>query len=80
MWSPKYSEVRETFRRVKQIKQGDIDNSRPKTFQLAKKINENKRRNQHEFEEHIKNLAALQRRISSIGSVSFVTAETFLDE
>ena len=71
--SPQYSEVREAFRRVKSVKQAEIDNRKPDTFKLSKKLRENRRRNQHEYEEHIKNLASLQRRISSIGSVRLNT-------
>ncbi len=57
--SPEYSEIRETFRRVNQIKRGAVDNQKPKTYNLSKKLNDNRRRNMHDFEEHIKNLASL---------------------
>lgn len=64
-----YSEVRETFRRVQSLKKGAVDSKQPKSFHMSKKINENRRRNMFNFEEHIKNLASLQRRINSIGSI-----------
>jgi len=70
MNSPEYSEVREAFRRVNSLQKGSIDSKKPKTFHLSKKLNQNRRRNMHHFEEHIKNLASLQRRISSIGSIN----------
>jgi hypothetical protein len=54
---------------VKHLKNGDVDNKKPKSYNLSKKLNENRRRNMHDFEEHIKNLASLQRRINSIGTV-----------
>ena len=75
--SPEYSEVREAFKRVKQLKSGLVDNKNPKTLKLSKKLNENRRRNMHDFEEHIKNLASLQRRLTSLGSVSFWVYLTF---
>ena len=70
--SPEYSEVREAFKRVKQLKSGLVDNKKPNTYKLSKKLNENRRRNMHDFEEHIKNLASLQRRLTSLGSVSYL--------
>lgn len=57
--SSEYSEVRETFRRVQNLKKGGVDSKKPKSFHLSKKINENRRRNMFHFEEHIKNLASL---------------------
>lgn len=69
--SPEYSEVREAFKRVNQLKSGLVDNKKPKTYNLSKKLNDNRRRNMHDYEEHIKNLASLQRRLTSLGSVSF---------
>ena len=75
--SPEYSEVREAFKRVKQLKSGLVDNKKPNTYKLSKKLNENRRRNMHDFEEHIKNLASLQRRLTSLGSVSNMVYFTF---
>jgi hypothetical protein len=75
--SPEYSEVREAFKRVKQLKSGLVDNKKPNTYKLSKKLNENRRRNMHDFEEHIKNLASLQRRLTSLGSVSYSVYFTF---
>jgi hypothetical protein len=63
--------VREAFKRVNQLKSGLVDNKKPKTYKLSKKLNENRRRNIHDFEEHIKNLASLQRRLTSLGSVIY---------
>ena len=51
--------MREAFKRVNQLKSGLVDNKKPKTYKLSKKLNENRRRNMHDFEEHIKNLASL---------------------
>ena len=67
--SPEYAEIRETYRRVHSVKKGGIDAKKPKCFHLSKKLTENRRRNMFHFEEHIKNLASLQRRLNSIGSV-----------
>ena len=67
-FSPEFREVRETFRRASTCK-GGVDHRKPKSFHMSKKINENRRRNMFHFEEHIKNLASLQKRINSIGSV-----------
>ena len=71
--SPEYSEIRETFKRVKRLKSGDVDTKTPVSFNLSKKLNDNRRRNIHDYEEHIKNLASLQRRMGSIGSVNELT-------
>ena len=45
MSSPEYSEIRETYRRIKSIKTAAIDNKKPSTYKLSKKINDNRRRN-----------------------------------
>ena len=55
-----YSEVREAFKRVSNVKKGYVDHKAPNTLHLAKKLNQNRRRNKFHFEEHIKNLASLQ--------------------
>ena len=62
-----FSEVKEAFRRVRDIRQGrnyhhtgaSVDNSKPGTFSLTKKITENKRSNQFHMTEHVHNLASL---------------------
>ena len=70
-----FSEVREVFRRIKDVKNGSkydqgsaVDNKRPVSFKLSKKLTENRRQNQYEVTEHVKNLASLQRRLSSMNN------------
>ena len=70
MISPEYSEMREAYRRVNGLKVAAVDNQSPKTFKMGKLITENRRNNSYALEEHIKNLASLQRRICDIGSVN----------
>jgi hypothetical protein len=39
--------MREAFKRLSCLKQGDIDNRKPKTYHLKKKLAENKKKNDH---------------------------------
>lgn len=57
--SPEYAEIRETFKRVRNVKRGGVDANAPKSLHLGEKINQNRRRYMFHFEEHIKNLASL---------------------
>ena len=57
--SPEFSEVREAMRRVRNVTKGDTDHAKPNTYNLSKKLTQNRRRNMFHFEEHIKNLASL---------------------
>ena len=66
-----FIEVREAFRRVKEIKQGvsytkgsSVNNTKPVSFSMTKKLTETKNNNHYAINEHIKNLAALQRHLS----------------
>jgi hypothetical protein len=43
--SPEYSEIRETFKRVSQLKNGNVDNKKPVSYHMSKKLTENRRRN-----------------------------------
>ena len=67
--APEYAEIRETFKRLQNLKKGGVDHHKPKCFHLSNNLSKNRRRNMHDFEEHIKNLASLQRRIDAIGGV-----------
>jgi hypothetical protein len=69
MNSPEFAEVRETFRRVYQVK-GDTDTKKPKTMKYRDSFLKYKKKNTYELDEHYKNLTSLQRRLGSIGSVS----------
>lgn len=72
-----FSEIRETFRRVKEIQQGktylhvgsSVNNARPTSFKMAKKLAENRRPNQFAVTEHVKNLASLSRRLNSMNDL-----------
>ena len=66
----KFSEQRETFKRVANIKSGGTDSSKPKTFAKSKALQRNRAFNQnnHAQEEHLRNLAALQKRMNAVGS------------
>ena len=73
-----FAEVKEAMRRVRDIKTGRnyhhagscVDRRKPETFALSKKLLENKRSNHFALNEHVSNLASLQRRLSSMGNVS----------
>eukprot|EP00357_Protocruzia_adherens_P030023 CAMPEP_0114992962 /NCGR_PEP_ID=MMETSP0216-20121206/12250_1 /TAXON_ID=223996 /ORGANISM="Protocruzia adherens, Strain Boccale" /LENGTH=151 /DNA_ID=CAMNT_0002356521 /DNA_START=29 /DNA_END=481 /DNA_ORIENTATION=+ len=65
-----YGEVREAFRRVSVVKKG-LDNGKPKTFKMSKKLSQNRNRKPNfEQTEHMNNLASLQRRLGNLGSWS----------
>jgi hypothetical protein len=70
MYSPEYTEVRETFRRAHIAKSG-TDSRKPKTMKYLDSFLKNKKRNTYELEEHYKNLTSLQRRLGHIGSVGY---------
>ena len=70
-----FQEVKETFRRIRDVKTGltyelgqKVNNRKPETFSLSKKLNDNRRNNQFAVTEHVKNLASLQRRLSSLNN------------
>lgn len=65
--SPEFSEVRETFRRVYHAK-GGTDNKKPKTMKYRDSFLKYRKKNNHDLEEHYKNLSSLQRRLGHIGS------------
>jgi len=52
------------------LKNGDTDSSRPKTYGLIKRLTVNKKSkaNHYEHNEHLKNLASLQKRLNNVGS------------
>jgi hypothetical protein len=68
--SHKFSEQRETFKRVANIKAGGVDHSEPTTFKLKAKLSENKKSKASLFQhgEHLKNLASLHRRMNYVGT------------
>ena len=73
-----FSEVREAFRRVRGVSSGyeyrhegiSVDNLKPVTFKLSKKLTENRHPNQFALNEHVKNLASLQRRLSTVNNIN----------
>lgn len=71
IYSPEFSEVRETFRRAYHAKSG-TDNRKPKTMKYLNTFLKNKKKNTYELDQHYKNLTSLQRRLADIGSVSLI--------
>ena len=63
---PEIENVKELRRRLLDVRNREslFEESQPKTFKMSKQLTENRRRNEHELQEHIMNLAALQRRIA----------------
>ena len=70
--------MRETKRRIKDIQAGRtyehygsaVNNKKPETFALSKKLAEHRRPNQYVITEHVKNLASLQRRLQNLNDIS----------
>lgn len=46
-----------------------VDNSKPKTYNLRKKLSQNKHPNDHELVEHLLNIASMQRRMANLGDL-----------
>ena len=57
----KFSEQRETFKRVANVKKGGTDCNQPETYKLSKKLTNNKTAKKSTFadEEHLKHLKSL---------------------
>ena len=68
LYSPEFSEIRETFRRVHFVK-GGTDTNKPKTMKFRETFLKYKKKNNHDLEEHYKNLSSLQKRLGHLGSV-----------
>ena len=72
-----FTEVREMHKRIRDIQSGRtyeqgscfVNNKRPSSFKLSKKLNENRHPNQFLITEHVKNLASLSRRLSSVNNL-----------
>ena len=72
-----FCEVREAFRRIRNIKMGrtylhegnSVNNRRPESFNLIKKLGDNRRPNTHVVSEHVRNLASLSRRLNSLNNL-----------
>jgi len=70
IFNPNFGEVREAFKRVAGMKKGVTNSSKPKTYELGRKLSLNKKRNNFHMDEHLKNLASLQKRIGDLGSAN----------
>jgi hypothetical protein len=66
VYDPKYAFVRATYRTIAGLKKGIIDRSQPRTFHLIEKLSANKKNNNFNVVEHIKNMRSLQTRMNRI--------------
>lgn len=76
LWqNPEFNEVKYLKQKINDMRSTSqsvvIDNAKPRTFNLSKKLTENKQRNEHEIVEHLLNIASMQRRMANQGDVSF---------
>jgi hypothetical protein len=72
-----FEEVRQTLRRVREIKSGKskqfnigCDPALPKTYHLSFTLTKNRRPNAHAMVEHVAEMASLMKRIAELGNVS----------
>lgn len=70
---PSYAMMLATYRTINNLNKGGVDMTIPKTFHLIKKLSDNKKKNNYNLFEHMKNIASLQRNFKSIqfGNVIF---------
>lgn len=80
---PEFEEVRQLKKKLRDISHEPgsvaIDNSRPQTYRLAKKLSTNSHLKQaFEIEQHKQEMASLQKRIAHAGDVSFPISLIYL--
>jgi hypothetical protein len=63
-----------TYSTIYSMKKGIVDTSKPKTFNMAKRLSDMKKVNNFHLIEHYNNWNSMQRRINEIGSVYSSTA------